>query len=143
MKKNIYFLGKLFLIIILSFVISTSLSKVVFLANTPKLNPSFFQNISLRNLRFNLLVFLHNFSRQKNSLIGVSREETIKFLKNNLDYVAPGIKAKTYKNFTVVEVDSNKIKWEKVEYILNDGRKIQVTYPKGTFPPPKDLFEKR
>ncbi len=148
MKNNFFTrFNKLFLALLISFIISSFFIKHIFLANSPKIrsNLDSYFLAKIKSSQESIIAYLRfNLFRQKidtNNLANYSKEQINQYLKNNLKPITKGIKAATLPGYGYTEYKLNEIEWVQIEYTLKDGRKIKINFPKGTTPPPEEIFE--
>lgn len=148
MTKDFFYKNfKIVLVLILSFLISSFSIKNIFLANSPRIRPNLDKYFlaKINNAKENFLAML-NFGIFKpkidpNNLAKYSKEQINAYLKNNLKPITKGIKAATLPGYSYNEYRLNEIEWVQIEYTLKDGRVLKINFPKGTTPPPKEIFE--
>jgi len=150
MIKNLF--NKKYLSILLALIVSYSVVKMsinnVFIANSPEIrqNLGTYLLVKITNIKENVLAKLNlNFSFFSNSSGSVAnnqtREQMTNFLKANLKPVAKGVSAATKDQYNYIEFTMDKIEWVMIEYTLKNGKIIKIRYPKGTEPPPKEIYE--
>ena len=134
--RNYKNLIKLFLILVVAFLISSFSIKNIFLANSPEIRPNLggylLSNINL--IKDNILAKLDFIGNQ-------NREEIVSSLKNNLKPITKGVSAATRDNNSYTEFKLNEIDWARITYTLKDGQQVVIQYPKGTNPPPQEIYE--
>lgn len=137
---------RIFLVLALSFLFSRLLVKDVFLANTPKIRPHLDKYLAekLRNtaedIRTNFVALLPNFLKSKQEQDKQNAIALAEFLKKNLQPVASGVKANTVGSSSLIEYKINEVEWQEYTFNIN-GREVKIKAPKGSNPPPKELFE--
>jgi len=150
-----YFNYKNFFLVLLAlgtaYLLSSFSIKNVFLADSPRIRPdldkyllakiSLTKNNVLAKLNFNFLFPKFNQGSNNNFVANQNREETINFLKNNLKPITKGVSAAEKDGYNYTEFKLNEIEWAQITYILNNGKQIMIQYPKGTEPPPKEIYE--
>lgn len=147
-----------FLALILSFYISIFFIKNVFLANSPKIRPNlgsyylvkiknsfnkvsnFIASKSFSNINLNLNQNNQSSINQQNT-ISKSRDLLMEELSKNLKPITKGVNAASKDGYNYYEFKLNEIEWVMVEYTLKNGEIIKIRYPKGTNPPPKEIYE--
>lgn len=67
--------------------------------------------------------------------------ETIVYLKDHLQPITKGIRAASSGSVSYREYKLGEVDWVEANFVLPDGKTITVRYPKGTEPPPMELFE--
>lgn len=143
-----------FIALIFSYFISNFFVKNIFLSNSPKIRPNlgkyFLAKISntkekiLGKLNFNLNFFSsNNYSYNNTSNDQIRRQQIMDSLKSSLKPITKGVKANSKDGYHYFEFKLDEIDWVKITYTLNNGKTITVQYPKGTNPPPKEIFENR
>lgn len=144
-------LGKIFLVLILAYFVSSFSIKNVFLADSPKIRPNLGSYLLARinNVKENMLARL-NFSSllpqfnqepSNNLVANQNREEAINFLKNSLKPVTKGVSAAEKNGYSYTEFKLDEIEWAKITYTLKNGQTVTIQYPKGTEPPPQAIYE--
>ena len=66
---------------------------------------------------------------------------TIEFLKQSLKPITKGVSAATQDGYSYTEIKLNEIEWVQITYTLSNGETVTIEYPKGTTPPPKEIYE--
>ena len=66
---------------------------------------------------------------------------TIEFLKQSLKPITKGVSAATQDGYSYTEIKLNEIEWVRITYTLSNGETVTIEYPKGTTPPPKEIYE--
>ena len=150
--KNYKNLIKLFLILALTYFISSIFIKNIFLANSPKIRPNlggyFLAKINntkekiLARLNFNFNLFpSFNIPSSNNIVSNQNQRETVNFLKSSLKPITKGVSAATKGNYSYTQFRLNEIEWVQITYTFKNGKTITIQYPKGTNPPPKEIYE--
>jgi len=146
-------LTKLFLAFIFAYLLSSFSIKNVFLANSPRVRPNLDQYLlaKINNTKDNILAkfnfnFLPSFNwpNPPNIALNTSsqnRDEVINFLKNNLKPITKGVNAAKKDNYIYTEFTMSEIEWIQITYTLKNGQTMTIEYPKGTSPPPKEIYE--
>lgn len=148
--KKIFLL--LFALGIAYFVSSFSI-KNVFLANSPKIRPNlggyFLAKINntkekiLAKLNFNFNLF-PSFNIPGSDRIATNqqnRQEIANALKSSLKPITKGVSAASKDGYHYFEFTLNEIEWVEITYTLKNGEIVKIRYPKGTNPPPKEIYE--
>jgi len=141
---------KIFTVFLIAYFLSSFSIKHIFLANSPKIRPNlgeyFLAKIENTKDRF---LALFNFSNSKNNQLQLpphlakskNKEKIEAFLKENLKPITKGVKAASVPGYSYTEFKLNEIEWARITYTLKNGKKITIEYPKGTEPPPKEIYE--
>lgn len=150
MKKK-YF--SIFLILIVSYFVSSFFIKNIFLADSPKIRPNldtyFLAKISntknniLAKLNFNFSFPNLNLFPKSNLAENQNREEKINFLKSTLKPIAKGVRAASSPGYSYTEFKIDEIEWAQITYTLKNGQTVTIQYPKGTNPPPQFIYENK
>lgn len=152
MINNYKNLIKIFLVLVFVYLISIFLIKDIFMAYSPKIRPnlgSYFlakinktkKNI-LAKLNFNFNLFpSFNIPSSNNIASNQNQEEIVNFLKSSLKPISKGVSAATKGNYSYTQFRLNEIEWVQISYTLKNGRVINIEYPKGTNPPPREIYE--
>lgn len=128
-------IGKILIAIVLSFFVSQFLLREVFVAHSPRIRPGVISYLTKK------------FSDSVGNLIARKQPaqpsdlDKISFLKNNLQPIAKGVYAKSEGGYSYMEYRLGEVEWVRIELTLSNGKKITVEYPKGTEPPPPQIFE--
>ncbi len=127
--------------LVLAFFLSGFLLKNVFFADSQLIRPNFHVLLAARVRlvwqKIDPTRFLARFIKPEDVPEYVEYEE----LEKSLQTVAPGVSASSIGNYSLMEYDTNNVQWTSVKYTLGNGELIEVQYPDGTEPPPKELFE--
>lgn len=144
-------LGKIFLVLVLAYFMSSFSVKNVFLVNSPKIRPNLgsyllarINNVKenmLARLNFSFLLPQFNQEPNNNLVANQNREEAINFLKNSLKPVTKGVSAAEENGYSYTEFKLDEIEWAKITYTLKNGQTVTIQYPKGTEPPPQAIYE--
>lgn len=138
---------KIIIVLIFSFFLSNLFIKNIFLANSPQIRPNLDKYFlaKINNTKEDFLAMLRFSIFQPkidpNNLAKYSKEQINAYLKNNLKSITKGVKAATLPGYSYVEFKVDEIIWTEITYTLKDGRKVKIKFPKGTTPPPKEIFE--
>lgn len=135
MKEKKFFIGKIFLIFVLSLFFSNFLINEIFLVKSPRIRPNLFSYLADKYGRFMFIFPSKELELKRNEISSLS------ILKTNLKPIAPGVRAASLGSVSYIEYNLNKVQWTQIEYILKDGRKIKIKYPRNSLPPPKEIFE--
>lgn len=145
-KYFIVFLG-----LIVSYYISIFFIKTIFLANSPKIRPNLGSYLAFKfknttdNLLAKITINFPTFPKKQNLEIATTQSSTeqpmMNFLKGSLKPVAKGVSAASKDGYNYYEFKLNEIEWVMIEYTLKNGEIIKIRYPKGTNPPPKEIYE--
>lgn len=151
---NYFNYKKIFLVLLVlgtAYLLSSFSIKNVFLADSPRIrsNLDHYLLAKINNVKENVLAKLNfgsllpQFNQVPNNNLAATknREETINFLKNSLKPVTRGISAAEKDGYSYTEFKLNEIEWVQISYTLKDGRVVNIEYPKGTNPPPKEIYE--
>jgi len=140
-----------FLALVVSYYIANFSINNLFLADSPKIRPNLDQyflakinttkNNVLAKLNFSFLFPQFNLGSNNNFVANKNRKETINFLKSTLKPVAKGVNAASKDGYNYYEFKVNEIEWVMIEYTLKNGQTVKIKYPKGTNPPPKEIYE--
>ena len=149
--KNLFTNNKkylqIFLVLVMSYYVADFSAKNLFLANSPRFRPNLSQYFltKINTVKENLLSMLKiDFFQTKqtaNLTQDQKKEEMIKLLKNNLKPITKGVKATSKDGYNYYEFRLNEIEWARITYTLKNGKTITIEYPKGTTPPPKEIYE--
>ncbi len=144
-------LGKIFLVLVLAYFISSFSIENVFLANSPKIRPNLDQyflakiNVTKENilakLNFNFLLPQFNQGSNNSLVANQNREEQINFLKSTLKPITKGVSASEKNGYSYTEFKLDEIEWAQITYTLKNGKTITIQYPKGTEPPPQAIYD--
>lgn len=120
----------------------------IFLANSPKIRSNLPQYMlaKINNTRENILAKLNfniNFFPSSSQNNTITEKQTIDFLKKSLKPVTKGVSAAYKDAYSYTEFKVDQIEWVKVTYTLKNGKTVTIQYPKGTKPPPKELYERQ
>jgi len=154
-KYLIVFLG-----LTLSFYASVFFIKNVFLANSPKIRPNLgsyylakIKNSFNKVSNFIALKSLNkiNLSLNQNNQLPInqqnttskSRELIIEELSKSLKPITKGVSAVSKPGYSYTLYKINEIEWAEIRYTLKNGEEVVIQYPKGTNPPPKEIYEKQ
>ena len=148
-KISIYL--KILAVFLVALLISKILTNNIFLAGSPKIRPNLgnYLAFKIKNTTANLLakitINFPSFPKRQNLEIATSQpiteQETMNFLKGSLKPVAKGVSAASKDNYSYTVYKMDEIEWVQISYTLKDGRVINIEYPKGTNPPPKEIYE--
>ncbi len=160
-NKNMRFLNnkylKLFLVLGVAFAISNFSIKNVFIAESPKLNPFFTQNMmaKVNSLRLKTTNFIasinfnqkksstdqvNNFNNSKPTSFTLTQQQITDALKAPLKKVSQGVYAGETDNIQVYEIRSNEIDY--LEYTFNvNGKEIKIKVPKDQQPPSQETVD--
>ena len=163
--------GKIFLILVLAFLVSSFSIKNIFLAESPKIRPNLsgYFLAKINNTKDNILAKLNfnvNFSSPSNNVNDNEQQSdngvqfdnnntsnsvaqrpnqnsnaTIEFLKQSLKPITKGVSAASQDGYNYTEIKLNEIEWVQITYTLSNGEAVTIEYPKGTEPPPKEVYE--
>lgn len=139
-------IGKISLVLFLSFFISSLSVENVFLANSPKIRPNLpgFLMAKITATKDNILAkinFDFNLFPSPSRNNTVAESQTVQFLKESLKPVTKGVSAASKDEYSYTKFKVNEIEWARVTYTLKSGKTITIEYPKGTEPPPKEIYE--
>ena len=136
---------KIFLILFFSFLVSYFSINNIFLANSPRIRPNLDRYFlaKINNVKDNILAKINsNFLLPKNIFVAdQNKNPPIEFLKNDLKPITKGVSAATKDNYSYTEFKLNEIEWVRITYTLKNGKQLTIQYPKGTNPPPKEIYE--
>jgi hypothetical protein len=161
--KTMFNFYKKYLFIFFAFILAYFLSsfsiKHIFLANSPKIRPNLggYFLAKMKNTKDRFLAFFNsniitksNYQNYGNNtqlqlppqLASTNNKEKIEaFLKENLKPITKGVRAASVPGYSYTEFRLNEIEWARITYTLKNGKKITIEYPKGTKPPPKEIYE--
>jgi hypothetical protein len=155
---------KLLLVLVLAFLVSSFVVKNVFLADTPKIRPNLggYLMAKINSVKENMLAKLNfNFVPSSQPQVPVNEPPAntvaenqtnqtsqtdngiVNVLKESLKPVTQGVSAAEKDGYSYTEFKLDEIEWVQITYTLNNGKQITIQYPKGTEPPPKEIYEGR
>lgn len=152
--NNFRNLIKIFLVLVFAFLISSFAVKDVFLADSPKIRPNLgnYFLAKINETKDNILARLNfNFSSNPSVEVDQSQVDTVaesqnnntttNFLKKSLSPITKGVSAASQGGYSYTEFKLNEIEWVQITYTLSNGKTITIQYPKGTEPPPQEIYE--
>jgi hypothetical protein len=137
MLKKYFLISTIFLI---SFLISNFLIKNLFLANSPRINPFFVNNMKVKIKNY-LSINFNDFNNYKNNKIVDDKESFgLKIATTPLKKISRGTYAGEIDGIHVTKIVMDELEYN--QYIFNvDGRQIKVKIPKGEPTPNQKVLE--
>lgn len=147
MNKTFYY-GKIFGVLVFAFIITSFVKSNFFLGDSYKIRPNSGQYISskIKLSGEKILAFLKPMTVIKNNTnetVNNFQQVAVANLSKTLKPIASGVRASQNANLVYTVYDVDKVEWVKIKYTLRDGEVIDVTYPKGENPPPKEIYENK
>src|SRR5690348_3710453 len=119
------------------FLVSNTVNKELFIANTPQLRPMAGEYVvwRVRDVlhKTKEFAFFWDWNKPVNT---VALEN---YLKSNLKPIAKGVRAAEEHNMNYTKYTIGEVECSEVTYTLSNGKVIKVKFPKGLTPPPQDL----
>lgn len=144
----------IFLVFVVSYYIANFSIRNLFLANSPRIRPNMgsyliaklnsrfesIRTLALSKLNFNLSP-PHDTQTSDSDKKNITRDIVFEQLGKNLKPITKGVNAASQNGYNYYEFKVNEIEWVMIEYTLKNGETIKVRYPKGTNPPPREIYE--